>query len=722
MDPIFAALRVDVERSRSRLPQSLKCLADVAWNLAWTWLPDGVALFRDIDSSLWEECGRNPRMVLERGSPSRMVELAADPSFVLRAQALAARLREYLGRPETEAGRRLRERYHGAPVAYFSAEFGIHESIPIYSGGLGVLAGDHLKSASDLGLPLLGVGLRYQQGYFHQTLDSSGWQHEIYRDTDFGILPVGLILKQDGTPVTISIPFRGRQVTVQLWGLQVGCVPLLLLDTNRDDNDPIDRWITGHLYGGDRDTRLAQEMVLGIGGVRALRVLGYEPAVFHMNEGHAAFLGLELVREGLSRGQLWEEAINGARSRTVFTTHTPVPAGHDAFTQERINSFMSDYLQTFQDGSFPVQREKLLALGRRREDDVFEDFGMTPLAIRTSRSVNGVSMLHGEVCREMWQPMWPNKSVEETPIGHVTNGVHAATWIAPLLRELFDRYLGPDWERHQADPRLWKLVDEIPDDELWEVHCRLKQRMITAARHRVKSFRLEAGESPEYVSAAECALDPEALTIGFARRVATYKRLSLLLHDADRALELLNLPGRPVQFVISGKSHPGDSEAKRLIQYLFRVRFDPRVLRRAVFLVDYNIAVAREMVHGADVWLNLPRRPMEASGTSGMKAALNGVLNCSVLDGWWAEGYDGQNGWAVGVEQDYADASQQDAEDAASLYRTLEHEIIPLYFERDARGVPVGWVQRMKQNLKTLAPVFNTERMVSEYVEKIYAP
>ncbi len=722
MDPVFEALTIDVQRTRRRLPRELACLADVVWNLAWTWLPDAMSLFREIDCHLWTTTAGNARAVLEEASPQRLMELATDPVFVQRAERVAASLREYLARPLSSAAERVQECYGGRPVAYFCAEFGIHESIPIYSGGLGVLAGDHLKSASDLGIPLLAVGLRYKQGYFHQRLDRSGWQSEEYRDTPFGRLPVGLLLKDDGTPLTVSVPFRERRVTLQLWGLRVGRIPLILLDADREDNDPIDRWITGHLYGGTKDTRLAQEMVLGIGGVRALRLLGYQPGVFHMNEGHAAFLGLELIREGLDRGQLWEEALNATKKQTVFTTHTPVPAGHDTFPQEKIQTFMSDYLEEFRGSSFEVPREKVMLLGRKNPDDTYEEFGMTPLAIHCSRSVNGVSRLHGEVCRDMLHMMWPGKRGADVPIGSVTNGIHAPTWVAPLLRDLLDRYLGADWEQRQCDPAIWAAVDDIPDEELWDAHCRLKRRLVQQVRGRARHTRIHNQEQEEYVRAAERLLDPDALTIGFARRVATYKRLDLLLHDAERALRLLNIPGRPVQLVLAGKAHPGDSEAKRLVQQLFRIKYDQRLIRQAVFLVDYDISIAREMVQSVDVWLNLPRRPLEASGTSGMKAALNGVLNCSILDGWWAEGYNGRNGWAIGEEKEYTDASLQDRDDALSLYGTLEQEVIPTYYDRDAQGIPRRWVAMMKESLKSCGPVFNTDRMLTEYSTEVYAP
>jgi starch phosphorylase len=720
MDPVFEALTVDVERTRSRIPAALSCLADVVWNLAWVWLPDAESLFREMDATLWEAHAHNPRAMLEQVRPRRLAELAADPNFVIRAQALGQRLEEYLARPKAPEAAELASRYGGKPVVYFCAEFGIHESVPIYSGGLGILAGDHLKSASDLGMPLIAVGLRYRQGYFHQGLDASGWQVESYRDTEFGDLPTGLILKEDGTPVTVEVPFHNRKVVVQLWAMRVGGIPLLLLDSNREDNDAIDQWLTGHLYGGDKDTRLGQEMLLGIGGIRALRALGYDPAVFHMNEGHAAFLGLELIREELDRGRTWDQAVATTKSRSVFTTHTPVPAGHDTFRPDRVANFMSNYLAEFRTQGASVPQNRLLGLARKYAEDQHEDVNMTYLAMHTSRSINGVSRLHGEVSRRMFHWLWPGKSVEETPITHVTNGVHSGTWLAPLLQELFNQYLGADWQRHQSDPKVWEAIDAIPDKELWEIHLRLKRRLAMYTRERARWLRELTAEPADYVEAADQLLEPEALTIGFARRVATYKRLGLLLHDPERALSMLDEPNRPVQFLIAGKAHPHDSEAKRLLQYLFQVRRDPRVLRRATFLADYNIAVGRQLVQGVDVWLNLPRRPLEASGTSGMKAAMNGALNCSILDGWWEEAYNGKNGWAVGTTEEFADTNEQDEVDAESLYSTLEEKIIPLFYERDADGVPRRWVAMMKESIRTISPFFNTDRMVAEYATRIY--
>ncbi len=718
-DPIFSALEVDVARTAASLPEAIRDLGRVAWNLAWTWLPDGPALFRDLDPELWEASGHNARGVLRGCRRSRLAECAADPGFLARTSALGAALDALLDQPLDPVAAHLQSLGEGRTVAYFSAEFGIHESLPIYSGGLGILAGDHLKSASDLGVPLVGVGLRYRQGYFRQSLDATGWQQERYEEIDFGSLPTGLILNPDGQPLTVEIPLFERTIRAQLWGVRVGRVPLLLLDTNRDDNSEVDRWITAHLYGGGRDTRLAQEVVLGIGGVLALRRLGYRPAVFHMNEGHAAFLTLQLIREAQMVGSPWEQALELTRSRCVFTTHTPVPAGHDAFAQADLTSALRALL-TDGPGSPAIPVAELMQLGNAHPAESGGEFGMTPLAMHAARSINGVSRLHGEVCRSMWRGLWPGVPVEDVPITHVTNGVHLASWVAPLMRDLLDRYLGREWTLREMDPAVWKQIDQIPDEELWRTRRALKQRLAAVVRERARMFRAQGGQPPEYVAAADTLLDPEALTIGFARRVATYKRLTLLLHDMERALRLLGDPERPIQFVLAGKAHPGDEAAKRTLQQIFQVRHDPRVVSRAVFIVDYDASLARELVQGVDVWLNLPRRPLEASGTSGMKAVVNGVLNAGILDGWWAEGFNGANGWAVGSTESHPDTAHQDALDATALYDLLEFGIGPEYYRVNARGVPVEWLARVREAFRTLAPTFNTRRMVAEYATSIY--
>jgi glycogen phosphorylase len=710
---VLRFLRRDIERTQLLLPRPLWPLAEIAWNYASTWLPDGLETFAEIDAGLWLSTRRNPRRVLEEAAPERLAQLAVDPTFLARVERLHGRFRHYInGAPAEPAPQGVDAT---TPAAYFCAEYGVHESLPIYSGGLGILAGDHLKSASDRGLPLVAIGLRYRQGYFHQRLDVHGYQTEAYADTQFGRLPVGLALKPDTTPLTVPVTIGGRTVTAQIWIAAIGRVPLILLDTDRDDNEENDRWITAHLYGGGKDTRLAQEMVLGIGGVRAVRALGLTPSVFHMNEGHSAFLTLELVREKVAAGNPFKEAAAETREQCVFTTHTPVAAGHDAFHPAQMDAFFDGYWN-----QLGISHEEFLALGRRHRNDHWEEFGMTPLAIRLARTVNGVAKKHGEVCRSMWQCLYPGRPVDEVPITHVTNGVHHRTWIAPPLRDLFDQYLGEDWEARAADPATWNGIDRIPDEALWDVHQELKERLITEVRRRSARDRASIGESEAFIKAAERLLDPNTLTLGFARRVATYKRLNLLFADPKRTLGLLNHPTRPVQLIIAGKAHPGDNEAKHVLQALLGWRYDPRVSNKLAFLMDYDAEIARLMVQGVDVWVNLPRRPLEASGTSGMKVAMNGGLNCSILDGWWIEGYNGENGWAVGPEAENPDPHSADYEDAEAFYEIIEKQIAAIYYDQK-KGISKRWIAKMKNAIKTLTPAFCTDRMVGEYANRIYA-
>ena len=699
MDPIQTALTLDVERTRGILPAELAGLADLAWNLASSWLPEGPALFREIDRGLWEQTAGNARAVIERCGARRLAELACDPAFLLRLERLAEAFAAATAEP---AGPQ-------SPVAYFSAEFGLQESLPIYSGGLGVLAGDHLKAASDLGVPLVGVGLRYRQGYFQQRVDASGWQIEEYPVTDFSVLPAGLILNGDGTPRTVTVTVGHHPVVLQMWGVRVGRVSLLLLDSYRDDNEIAFRDTTSHLYGGGQDIRVAQEIVLGIGGVRALRALGYEPRLFHMNEGHAAFLGLELLRERLAQGEPMEQALENVRQGSVFTTHTPVPAGHDVFEIGRAKWALGHFVSSLP--CTQAEQELVWQLARKPGQWDYHEFGMTPLAVHLSRSTNAVSKLHGEVCKPLLHPLWPDLPVDDVPVTYVTNGVHLPTWIAPGLQSLFDRHLGEGWRENA--PGAWEQVDAIPDSDVWVAHQRLKQRLLEGVRERAHAG-LTSPSGPPF------GLHRDVLTLGFARRIATYKRLYLLLQDADRARRIFGSTSRPVRLVIAGKAHPRDVEAKHVLQGLLRRAAELGLAHTSLFVVDYNMAMARDLVQGCDVWLNLPRRPMEASGTSGMKAAANGVLNASILDGWWEEGYDGTNGWAVGTAEDVADPQVQDAEDALSLYHLLEDEIIPMYYERDAKGLPLNWIRRMKASIRTCAPAFSAARMVDEYVRRIY--
>jgi starch phosphorylase len=662
--------------------------------------------------------------LLEATSYERLTQLAIDPLYVKRLSAIVEQFDHYMAAEDTWASRVAPQISKQHPVAYFCAEFGLHESLPVYSGGLGILAGDHLKSASDLGVPMVAIGLLYRQGYFRQRLNSDGWQEDYYVDAPFDHMPLEVMRNPQGEVVTVEVQVRQRMVKLQIWQVRVGRVNLYLLDANRDDNDPIDRWLTGHLYGGNQETRIAQEIVLGIGGVLALQALGIEPSVYHLNEGHAAFCLLEVARLEMHRtGKSFYDVEKSVRDRCVFTTHTPVPAGHDVFSTDLMDSFFAQYWE-----GMALSREQFLALGARRLGDPWEPFGMTVLALRLCRAANGVSELHGQVSRQMWTVLYSGRGVDQVPIGYVTNGVHAATWTASLLNDLYVEYLGQDWSLQAADPDLWAKVDAIPDEELWGRHMVLKERLIAHARYKIKQARQYRGESGEQIAAADHLLDPNVLTIGFARRFSPYKRGDLLLRDAERALRIFSNAERPVQIIFSGKAHPRDEEGKRIIQRLMEWCKRSEIWNRVVFIEDYDMYTARKLVQGVDVWLNNPRRPLEASGTSGQKVCFNGGLNCSVLDGWWCEGYQadangkGLNGWAIGEDAHTSDQNLQDGIDSESLYRLLEEEITPLYYDQDADGVPHGWVRMMKASLKTNSPAFCTHRMISDYVTHIYAP
>ena len=703
---------------QKKLPAPLAPLERLAWNYWWSWAADGAGVFRDLDPEIWEECEHNPRQLLAKTSDYRLAEAATDPVYLERVRRVDQSFTSYMA---SGSGWSLDDLKITAehPVAYFCAEFGVHNSLPLYSGGLGILAGDHLKSASDLRIPLVAVGLLYRYGYFRQRLRNDGWQEEHYGETFPNDLPITLIKNAAGSAMQIEVSIRDRKVLAQVWRAEVGTVSLYLLDTNIPENVETDRWVTGHLYGGDRETRIVQEMLLGIGGIRLLRKLGVSPHVYHLNEGHSAFLTLELAREVIEQQQLkMAEAMAVVKEQCVFTTHTPVAAGNDEFDAALVmRAFGPEYLQ-----QLGLTEEEFLALGRVDGKNKTERFGLTPLAIRMCRSTNGVSLKHGEVSRALWQKLWPEKKLEEIPITHVTNGVHAPTWISPLLRYLFEKYIGADWEKKLRDQETWnEAVSRISDEELWIAHSLLKERLIAFVRQRTTQSRLAAGEKSDYIEAAKVMFDSDVLTIGFARRVAGYKRWNLLLSDQQRLLRLINNEERPVQFVFAGKAHPQDEGSKLVLQQLAQWKYDPAVRHRAVFLEDYDQEIARQLVQSVDVWLNVPRRPMEASGTSGEKVAINGGLNLSILDGWWLEGYDGTNGFAVGSEIDATEVAKVDALDAESLYRTLEQEVVPLFYTRDSSGLPRQWIAMMKRAIQTLAPKYNSNRMVEDYVRSIYS-
>ena len=697
------------------LPDRLQALQTIAYNLWWSWNYEAVALFRRIDQDLFDALDHSPIRLLSATDQNRFNQLVDDDGFLAHMDRIEEQLNHYMNAPTwftdtygTISGR----------VAYFSAEFGIHESVPVYSGGLGVLAGDHLKSASDLGVPLVGVGLMYREGYFRQYLNVDGWQQERYPENDFFTLPLIEEKKPDGSPLTISVPMPGREVLARIWRIQVGRVSLYLLDTNIPQNQPSDRNITAQLYGGDIHTRIQQEIVLGIGGLRALKALGKEPTVCHMNEGHSAFCSLERIRSLMQDdGYDFASAREAVHAGTCFTTHTPVPAGNDVFAPDMVDHYLGSYMR-----AFGLDRGSFLALGRQEPSNESEPFGMTVLAIRLANTSNGVSKLHGSVSRKMWNKTFPGLPTDEVPIISITNGVHTQSWMSPDIAQLYDRYLGVQWEERPTDFDIWKRVESIPDAELWRTHERCRERLVAMARMRLKSQLKRRNAPPTEVEAAEEILDPDALTIGFARRFATYKRGTLIFRDMERLEHILNNTTKPVQFVFSGKAHPKDHGGKELIAQVMQFARRPEYRKHVVFLEDYDMNVARTMVHGVDVWLNNPRRPLEASGTSGMKVCSNGGLNLSILDGWWVEGYLGDNGWAIGAGEEYTDLNYQDEVESRALYDLLEQEIVPAFYTRDGGGLPRGWIRRMKRSIATNVPVFNTNRQVQEYVERCYHP
>jgi len=705
-DEDLAGRAADLAR---RLPAALAPLAGLAYNYRWCWFRDGKDVFRSIDPPRWDICGENPVRLLQETSYEALDRAAEDPALLARVAVLQEACEADLRRPP--AGPVAPER----PIAYFCAEYGVHESLPIYSGGLGALAGDLLKEASDRALPLVAVGLLYHQGYFRQRLDVSGWQQEYWVDIDPERLPAALVRADDRQPLKITVPIRGSEVSAQIWRVAVGRVPLFLLDTDVPENGPLERWITSQLYVADRVTRLSQYALLGVGGMRALRALGIEPGLVHLNEGHAAFVALELARGEVERGVPLSEALEAARQRTVFTTHTPVGAGNETFSAEELTRTFGGVAQ-----QIGVDPEAIVRLGRYHPDDDREPFGVTQFSLRTSHAANGVSRRHGQIAREMWHGLWPERALEEVPITHVTNGVHLPSWVGSAMRGLLNRHLGVGWWQQASDTAIWETLDAMPDEELWKARCDQRAELVEFIKRRSGIDRLAERQPRPGVETAARAFDPDVLTIGFARRNATYKRLRLLTHDPDRALALL-AGERRVQFVLAGKAHPSDDEAKAVVQELYRFKDAPHVAQHVVYLHDYDLAMAARLVRGCDLWLNLPRPPLEASGTSGMKAVINGGINLSVLDGWWAEAYDGTNGWALPGEVHH-DAGTQDAHDAGTFYRLLEQDVIPAFYRRDKQGLPHSWLNRIRASMRTLAPAFSAGRMLDDYIQRIYAP
>ncbi len=691
-----------------RLPAPLAPLTRLAYNYRWSWLAGGPELFRSVDAERFELSNQNPVRLLMATSSMVLHRAASDGQLLEHAEALEAQVVADLERP---ANADVIDPAH--PVAYLSAEFAIHVSLPVYSGGLGALAGDVLKEASDAALPMVAVGLMYRKGYFRQRIDATGWQHEYWIETDPERLPAALVRDAEHEPVTVTVPIYGNDVVAQIWRVDVGRVPLFLLDTDIPANSQLDRWITARLYEADGHTRLAQYVLLGVGGVRALRAVGIEPGIIHLNEGHAALAPLELARPDFQNGMSSREALEAARQRTVFTTHTPVAAGNDTYPPEQVEEAIGRLAS-----EVGLSLGELFALGRTYMDDGSEPFGVTQAALRMSRAANGVSRRHGEVARAMWAPMWPDRGVDKVPITHVTNGAHVPTWIGPPMRELLDKYLGAGWFSRATDPSTWAAVDDIPDRELWEARERQRAELVRFVRVRSVSDRLARSDSRDYVLKAAKAFDDDVLTLGFARRVATYKRLDLLMRDLDWTMSILG-GERRIQVVLAGKAHPKDDPGKRALQHLFELKQVPIVGERVVFLDDYDLASGVALTRGCDVWLNLPRPPLEASGTSGMKSVMNGGLQLSVLDGWWAEGYDGENGWAIGGEVDF-DHDAQDKRDSDTFHRLLANEVLPAFCERDEHGLPQAWLRRIRNSLRTLGPAFCGARMLRDYVQGPY--
>jgi len=695
------------------LPRRIERLGELAYNLWWTWNPDVQRLYKRIDSDLWEKYDHNPILFLRNVARAKLNAVTHDSYYLDFYDRALLGFDQYMSRNDTWYEKN-HEQARDGEIAYFSTEFGLHETLPFYAGGLGVLSGDHIKEASDLGLPLIAMGFLYTKGYFTQKISEDGWQEAHYVRLKFDELPVLAVLDEKDEPLRIHVDLPGRKVYSRIWKIEVGRVPLYLMDSDVEGNTPEDRELTSRLYGSDLDLRISQEMILGIGGVRALKELGHDPSVWHMNEGHSAFLALERARDLVSQGKEFEEAKDIIKDKTIFTTHTPVPAGSDEFPLWLIDKYFASYRD-----ELGLGREEFIDLARHQVS-WGETFSMPVLAMRTSALKNGVSELHGKVAREMWQYLWPERSADEVPISHITNGIHTGTWLARRLRHLYGRYLARDWLEHIDDPEVWQAVESIPDEELWAVRRHLKRKLVFYMREQAHDQWLHDGVHPVQVVASGALLNPYALTLGFARRFATYKRADLILSDMDRLLQIVNKPNMPVQIIFAGKAHPADKPGKLLIQKVYRTVKQAENGGRLVFLEDYDMNLARYLVQGVDVWLNTPRRPNEASGTSGEKAALNGVLNFSILDGWWREGYNGSNGWAIGDETDYDHPDTQDEKDAQSLYEVLEDEIIPLYYQRSSGNLPTEWIARMKESIRTLAPTFSMRRMVKEYAHEMY--
>lgn len=699
------------------LPQNIGKLHELANNLWWSWNVDSLKLFKMIDPELWVKVKNNPVRFLHEVSQKKLQDAANSQEFMDKYYQVINKFDAYINPSQTWFSQNYPDK-KDCTVAYFSAEYGLDEILPVYSGGLGVLSGDHCKTASDLGIPFVAIGLLYRQGYFNQYINAEGWQETSFTEQNIIELPVKPAVGPDGKEVIISVELPGRTVFAKIWEVKVGRVSIYMIDTNLENNSPSDRDLTARLYGGDQEMRISQEIFLGIGGIRALDALGVNPTIYHMNEGHSSFLGLELIRKLVQgKGLSFKVAKEVVSASTVFTTHTPVPAGNDVFPLSLIDKYFSNYW-----GSLGINRHEFLDLGLRVGPDAPQMFNMTVLALKIAGKKNGVSELHGAVSRNIFSDIWPNVPEDEVPISHVTNGIHTLTWLDTDLRALFEKYIGTDWYFRIHDQSMWDKVYDIPDEELWDFHMNQKTHLIETLRGRLKEQMSRHGMSPENLKQINNYLNPNALTIGFARRFATYKRANLIFRDLDRIVKIINNPERPVQIVFSGKAHPADKPAHDIIKQIHDYANRDELKGKVVLIENYNMSVARYLMHGTDIWLNNPRRPLEASGTSGEKAAINGAINFSVLDGWWIEGYNRKNGWAIGEDKYYENYDHQDNADSESLYSILENEIIPLYFERDERGIPLGWVRTMKESIRSVGRAFSTHRMLHDYTNDYYVP
>jgi len=699
-----------------QLPNEIARLGEFVYNLWWVWEKESLRLFTEIDAHLWEVVNHNPIKFLRDVDQDRLKEIVKDQRYLDYYNDMIGMFDDYMSGNDTWFKKNYHEQENNT-IAYFSSEFGLHETLPIYAGGLGILSGDHVKAASDLGLPFVSIGFFYTQGYFTQHITEDGWQEAGQVELKFDELPVSPICEENGELMTITVEMAGREIKARMWEVRVGRNPLYLLDTDVDGNTPEDRKLTARLYSSDLDLRISQEIVLGMGGVKALRKLGYDPKAWHMNEGHSAFLTIEQIREFTESGLSFNEAVEKVKANNVFTTHTPVPAGADEFPKWLIDKYFSKICPML-----GLSSEEFFGLARV-ERGWGEVFSMPVLAFRMSSRANGVSELHGQVARKMWNFLWPEKKEDEVPIGYITNGVHTGTWLARRIVRLFNQYLPEGWMERLDDESIWQAVDDIPDAELWDARRHSKRVLAGYLRNRARKQWMYKGVAPVQVVAAGVLMNPYALTIGFARRFATYKRAGLVLEDMDRLLSLINQPNKPVQIIFAGKSHPADKPGKTLIQEVYQKVKSSENGGRLMFLEDYDMNLGRYLTQGVDVWLNTPRRPNEASGTSGQKAAMNGVINFSILDGWWREGYNGENGWAIGQDKDYTDPDEQDRDDLSSLYDILENEIIPLYYDtRPLDNMSAAWMKYVTSSIKTLTPKYNIRRMVKEYTEDYYIP